>query len=59
MKYKNYNTKTMSDSLLWQAVLSPIEKQMPEELKLFLNECTKEFSKRSGIKSVPIMNCKK
>ena len=59
MIYKNYDTKTIPDNLLFQAVLTPIEKQMPEELKLFLNECTKEFSKRSGIKSVPIMNCKK
>jgi hypothetical protein len=36
----------MTDKELWQAVLTPIENQMPEQLKKFLQECTKEFKNR-------------
>lgn len=56
MKYKNYNTKTMPDNLLWQASLTPIENRMPVPLKKFLKACDKEFFKRN-VKMKPVMDC--
>ena len=57
MKYLKYNTKTMTSKLLFQAEQTPVEKQMPEKLKLFLKECSSELKKRTDYKLVPIMEC--
>ena len=53
MKHNGYDTKKMSNELLWQCVLTPIEKRMPENLRAFLKEAEKEFHSR-GIKLYPI-----
>lgn len=53
MKYLKYNTQLMSDSELWQAVLTPIESKMPEKLRQFIEACQAEFSARK-IKLSPI-----
>ena len=46
MKYLKYNTKTMSDELLWQTVLTPLESGMSKKLLSFLTECVNEFKNR-------------
>ena len=46
MKYLKYNTKTMSNELLWQAILTPLETGMNKKLLSFLTECTNEFKNR-------------
>lgn len=46
MKYLKYNTKTMSDAEIWQAVLTPLESEMSKKLLSFLTECVNEFKNR-------------
>jgi hypothetical protein len=53
MTYKNYNTETMTPDQLWQAVQTPIEDKMPENLKAFLKCCERAFFDRK-IKLYPI-----
>ena len=48
MHYSEVNIKELSNSELWQLVLTPVEERTPEGVKQFLSDAESEFHNRKA-----------